>query len=95
MRTGCHYLSSLSACLSVCLCVRVTFVVLREVYEANFHKPGSMEAAEHGLTRGTCFVECYLAVVAVAGLLWMSWCDLGGADFFLFFFANAHGLLQV
>ena len=60
-----------------------------------------MEAGEYGLTRGTCFVARCLEVVAVAGLLWISWCALGGADFFVFFFfsfffsSNAHGLLQV
>ena len=59
-----------------------------------------MEAGEHGLTRGTCFVARRLEVVAVAGLLWISWCVLGGADFFVFFFSifvssNAHDLLQV
>ena len=37
----------------------------------------------------------------LAGLLWISWCVLGGADFFVFSFlrfcfsSNAHGLLQV
>ena len=31
--------------------------------------PGSMEAGEYGLTRGTCFVARRLEVVAVAGLL--------------------------
>ena len=35
--------------------------------------PGSMEAGECGLTRGTYFVACRLKVVAVAGLLWISW----------------------
>ena len=60
-----------------------------------------MEAGEYGLTRGTCFVASRLEVVTVAGLLWMSWCVLGGADFFVFFFFSnffssiAHGLLQV
>ena len=50
---------------------------------------------------GTCFVARRLEVVAVAGLLWISWCLLGGADFFVFFFPifvfdlNAHRLLQV
>ena len=43
-----------------------------------------MEAGEHGLTRGTCFVARRLEVVADAGLLWISWCVLGGADFFVF-----------
>ena len=63
--------------------------------------PGSMEAGEYGLTRGTCFAAHRLEVVAVAGLLWISCCVLGGADFFVFLFrffflpSNAHGLLQV
>ena len=47
-----------------------------------------MEAGEYGLTRGTCFVACRLEVVAVAGLLWISWCVLGGAIFFVFLFFN-------
>ena len=58
-----------------------------------------MEAGEYGLTRGTCFVAHSREVIAVAGLLWISWCVLGGADFFRLFFrffsSNAHGLLQV
>ena len=45
-----------------------------------------MEAGKYGLTRGTCFVARRLEVVAVAGLLWISWCVLGGADFSVFFF---------
>ena len=63
--------------------------------------PGSMGASEYGLTRGTCFVARRLEEVAVAGLLWTSWCVLSGADFFLcecfrfFSSSNAHGLLQV
>ena len=60
-----------------------------------------MEAGEHGLTRGVRFVAVCLEVVAVAGLMWVSWCVFGGADFFVLFFprfffsSNAHGLLQV
>ena len=60
-----------------------------------------MEAGEYGLTRGTRFVERCPKVVAVAGLLWVSWCIFGGAGFFrefffrLFFSSNAHGMLQV
>ena len=61
--------------------------------------PGCMEAGEYGLTHGTCFVARRLEVVAVAGLLWSSWCVLGAAGFhgaFCFVFSsNAHGLLQV
>ena len=62
--------------------------------------PGSMDAGEYGLTRGTCYIASRLEVVAVAGLLWISLCVLGGADFFVlflfdFFSLNANGLLQV
>ena len=54
--------------------------------------PGSMEAGEHGLTRGTCFVARRLEVVAIAGLLWISWCVLGAAGyrFFFVFFLRTH-----
>ena len=62
------------------------FYCLRELYEADFTNPGSMEAGEYGLTRGTCFFARCLEVVAVAGLLWISWCVLGGTDFFPVFF---------
>ena len=60
---------------------------------------GSMKAVEYEQTRGTCFAARRLEVVAVTGLLWMSWCVSGGADFFVLFFytffsSNAHGLLQ-
>ena len=60
-----------------------------------------MEAGEYGLTRGNRFIEPRLEVVAVAGLLWISWCGLEGGGlirfcfFRLFFSSNAHGLLQV
>ena len=50
-----------------------------------------MEAGVNGLTRGMCFVARRLevVVVAVAGLLWDSWCVLGGVDFLSFlFFSN-------
>ena len=43
---------------------------------------GSMEAGEYGLTRRTCFFARRLEVVAVAGLMWVSWCAFGGAGFF-------------
>ena len=42
-----------------------------------FTNPGYTEAVKYGLTRGTCFVARRLEVVAVAGLLWISWCVLG------------------
>ena len=60
-----------------------------------------MEAGEYGLTRGTCSLARRVEVVVVVGLLWNSWCVLGGADFFGFSFfvihfcSNARGMLQV
>ena len=57
-----------------------------------------MEAGEYRLTREACLVARRLEVVAVAGLLWISWCVLGGAGFRFIsriFSSNAHGLLQV
>ena len=44
-----------------------------------------MEAGKYGLMRGACFVARRLEVVAVAGLLWTSWCVLGAAGFRVFF----------
>ena len=54
-----------------------------------------MEAGECGLTLGTCFLAFGLEFDTVAGLLWVSWCVYGGADFcfrvFLrYFFLRAH-----
>ena len=53
-----------------------------------------MGPSEYGLTRGTCFFARRLDVVAVAGLMWVSWCVLGGAGFFLVFqvttFSNSY-----
>ena len=69
--------------------MHVTFVVFTDSERCTrpiCTNPGYMEAGEYGLTRGTCFVARRLEVVAVAGLLWISWCVLGGADFFVFFF---------
>ena len=72
------------------------------MYEADSHNSESMEAGEHGLTRGTCFLACRLELDAVAGLLWISLCVVGGADLSVFFFpiyfgfsSNAHDPLQV
>ena len=95
VRTGCHYLIS----LSVCVCV--TFVVFTDCESCTrpiATNPESMEASEYGLTHGTCFVARCLEIVAVAGLLWVAWCVLAAAGFFFVrfvFSSNAHGLLQV
>ena len=55
---------------------------LREPISTN---PGPMEASEYGLICWTCFVTRRPEEVAVAGLLWISSCVLGGAIFFVFF----------
>ena len=44
-----------------------------------------MEAGEYGLARGTCFIARRLEVVAVAGLLWISWCVMDGEGFRVFY----------
>ena len=85
VRTGCHHLIS----RSICLCECVTFVVFTDCERCTrpiSTNPGSMEAGEYGLTRGTCFVTRRLGFVVIAGLLWISWSVLGGAGFFLSFF---------
>ena len=43
-----------------------------------------MEAGEYGLTRLTSLTARRLEVVAVAGMLWISWCVLGAAGFRIF-----------
>ena len=50
-----------------------------------------MEAGEYGLTRGTCFFARRLELVAVAGLLWLTWCVLGAAGFRVFCFSIIFG----
>ena len=80
---------NLSVRLSVCQCVCVTFVVFTDCENYTrpiFTNPGSMEAGEYGLTRGTRFVACRLDVVAVAGLLWNSLCIFDSAGVFRVFF---------
>ena len=82
------YLStSNEACL--CLSVCVTFVAFTDCKCCTrpiSTNPVSMEAGEYGLTSGTWFFARRLEVVAVAGLLRLSWCVLDGANFFLNFF---------
>ena len=65
VRTGCHYLIS----LSVCMCDIRRFHRLRELYLADFHKLESIESGEYRLTRGTCVFARRLEVVAIAGLM--------------------------
>ena len=85
------------------MCVCVTFVVFTDCERCTrpiSTNPGYMEANEYGLTRGTWFFARRLEVVAVARLLRLLWCILGGVDLFVFFFrlfvsSNAHRQLQV
>ena len=87
-RTGCHYLLGLSVCVCVRVCVTfVVFIDCESCTTSTSTNPGSMEAGKYGLMRGTCFVSHRLEVVAVAGLLWLSWCVLGGADFLVLCFS--------
>ena len=70
VRTGCHFLIRL--CVHLC----VTFVVCTHC--ENCTRPistnsGSMDAGEHGLTRGMWVFARRLEVVAVAGMVWVSW----------------------
>ena len=78
-----------SVCVSVSECV--TFVAFEDCESCMrpiSTNPGSMEAGEYGLTRGTCFIACRLQLDAVAGLLWISWCVFVGGRFFRVFFFN-------
>ena len=78
---------SIGMCVSVSVCV--TFVVFTDCESCTRSistNPGSMEAGEYGLTRETCFFARRLEVVAVAGMLRLPWCVLGGADFFSVYF---------
>ena len=74
---------NLSVRLSVSVCV--TFIAFTDCERCTrpiSTNPGSVEAGEYGLTRGTCFVARRLEVVEVAGLLWTSWCVLDAAGVF-------------
>ena len=92
MSTGRHYLIGLSVSpsvrLSVCVSVSacVTFVVFTDCESCTrpiFTNLVSMEAGDYRLTRETWVFARRLEVVAVAGRLWIQWCVLGGADFFV------------
>ena len=71
------------------MCVHVTFDVFTNCEGCTRQistTPGSIEAGEYGRTCGTWVFVRRLEVVAGAGLLWLSWCVLGGAEFFPCFF---------
>ena len=74
----------LFVCLSVCLSVCATFVFFTGCESCTrpiSTKPGSTEAGEYRITRGTYVVARRLGVVAVAGLLWISWCVSSAVGF--------------
>ena len=103
VRTGCHYLVSLSVCLCACQCMCNVrrFYRLRELYEADFHKPGiygsgrvranSWDVSSRAVSRWSRSPGC----CGFRGVFWV------GRIFFVFFFvelffsSNAHDLLQV
>ena len=60
--------------VTLSVCVRETFVVFTDCDSCTGPisiSPGSMQAGECKLTRGTCCGFRHLEVVAVAGLLWI------------------------
>ena len=74
--------------LSVCLCVRITFVVWTdcESHTRPISTTARSTAADaYGLMRGTCFFAYRLEVIVITGLLWISWCVLCADVFFVFF----------
>ena len=72
---------------SLCMCNIGRFADCESCTRPISANSGSMEAGEYGLTRGTCFVARGLEVVAVAGLLWISWRVSSAAGFFCVFFS--------
>ena len=83
--TGCHYLICLSVCVRVCNIRR--FTDCERCTRPTSTNPVSMEAGKYGLTCGTCFVASRPeVVVAVAGLLSISWCVLGGVGLLRVFY---------
>ena len=75
-----------SVCPSVCVCVAfVVFTDCESCTRPISTNPGYMEAGEYGLTRGKRFVARRLEMLAVAGLLSISWCVLSAAAFISYF----------
>ena len=73
VRTGCHYLISLSVRLPICVSVSVCITLVLITDCESCTRPistnsASAEAGEYGLTRGTYFFARRLQVVAVAGM---------------------------
>ena len=77
--TGCHYLIGLPVCVAL-----VVFTDCESCTGPIPTNSRSVEAGERGHARGTCFITCCVEVVAVAGLLCLSWCVFDAAEFFAF-----------
>ena len=73
-------------CVRVCDIGFIVFTDCESCTRPISTNPVSMEAGEYGLTHDTCFFARRLEVVGFAGLLRLSWCVLGGVDFFVLFF---------
>ena len=85
VRTGC--ISLISLCVSVTFNNSSFLLIARRAVRGRFPQTRDLwKRDSNGLTHGTCFLACRLELDAVAGLLWISWCVLGGADFFSVFF---------
>ena len=91
VRTGYHCF------ISVCVRACVTFDVFSDCERCTRKISTnliSLEAGKYGLTRGMCFLARRLKVVAVGGVMRISWRDFSGAGFSLVFqvttFSNSY-----
>ena len=75
-------LISLSARPSACVAF-VAFTDCETCRRQISTNTGSIEASEHGLARGPWCVARRLELVAVAGLMWILFCIMGAAYFFV------------
>ena len=72
-------------CVRVCDVEFLVFTDYESCTRPISTSPVSMKTGEYGLTRGTWVFARRLEVVAVAGLMWISWCVVDGAGFFRVF----------
>ena len=65
------FINLVCLCASVCDIEFVVFTGCESFTRPISTNPGSVEAGEYGLTRGTRLLACRLELDAVAGLLWI------------------------